>query len=316
MEINKNYSQVIICTNEGTRKAAFASFNRDVIFKNVEMILEKMKVKGYRNGEPIQVLKAEYAAEQGVTDMVDMNGNLIPKEEYKDYWLVADGSHRSCAASLYNDWLTEQGKPTIEIPANEIELQNGESIAQYCGDINGLKVQWPGYAYTNLTSHMMPDEPLLKRYKELNKTPSNPNGMCLSTLNHIFCMTDKLTRPLLMMLSSGKTEIVVKGVTKAIIPAYNILAGNQFLDVCKKVGFKDTEIGKRYLITQFNNIRFSESVELALKVFDCISSEDIKVMTNKNGHLIEQSVINHFQIMIKRVRKSTSQSEQIEKDAA
>ena len=296
---------ITVLGNEESRKPAFASFNRDAIYKHVDELAEKMKVKGYRIGEPIQVLKAEYASEHGVAAMADINNNPIPPLEFKDYWLIPDGKHRTLAASLYNDWLIEQDQPTITIPAIEIELKNGESVAEYCGQINILKENWTGNSYINCASHMHTEEPLLQRYSELIKTPSKPNGISLSTLNHIFCITDKLTRSLVMQLCSGKTEMVVKKVTKQIIPAYNIPVGNQFLDVCKKVGFSDVEIGKRYLIKEFNNLRVSDSADFALKVFESIKPEDITYMSNKNGHLIEQNVIDHFQVMIKRVKKNT-----------
>lgn len=310
--MNKIYSKSEVNANGTVRKPAFASFNRDVNIKNIHVIAEKMKMKGYRNGEPIQVLKAEYASEQGVTDMVDMNGNLIPMEEYKDYWLVTDGSHRSCAAALYNEWLTEQGKPTIQIPAIEIELQNGESVTEYCTEINITKKDWEREDYINGAANLLPNEPLLQRYNELVKTPARMKGIPHSTLNRIFCNSEGLSKPDLVSICNGQKE---KGrIKKQIMPAYDIETGNKFILTCQLKGFRAEEIGKRYLVTEFNNLRNAGGgVASAFLVFDSITPEDISAMTNKHGNLIEQSVINHFQVMIQRVRKSIAQSEPTEK---
>jgi len=292
-------TEVNIATSEETRKPAFAAFNRDVNFKNVAVIQEKIQEKGYRIGEPIQVLKAEYAIAHGISALFNIHGVEIVTEEISNYFLVVDGHHRTFAVMQFNDWAERQGKETINIPAIEVELIKGETVTEYSNEINCTKKEWSKEDYVNGAASVFPKEELLQKYNELIKTESNPKGFSLSTLNLIYCNSKGLTKRDLVLLCSGATH---KGVNakQNIIPAHNIEIGNNFISTCKEKGFKTEEIAKRYLITEFNNIRNSIGTELAIKVISSITQDDISTMSSGQGKLNEQKVIDHFKILIQR----------------
>ena len=307
----KIYSDVLIrveASNE-RRNPAFASFNRVVNLKHVDRILEKMMIKGYRVGEPIHVTKAENAPSFGITELIGLNGKKITKDEFHNFWLVLEGQHRTYAVSKYNDWLTEQSRDTIDIPAKEAEFINGESITEFINEINVTKNEWSKEDYLNGSANIRTDEPLLQIYKELIKNEANPRGYSLSTLNLIYCNSGGLTKNDLVLICSGAKKKGIK-VKIDIIPGYDLETGNQFIEICKKVGFRDSEITKRYLIKEFNKIRNSSGgKEFALKVFQSITSDDISLMTNKHDNLVEQEVINHFENIKSRLQASTNQQE-------
>ena len=296
-----NQKEVNIATSSETRKAAFAAFNRDVNFKNVAVIQEKIQEKGYRVGEPIQVLKAEYALSHGISALFNIYGSEIATEEISNYFLVVDGHHRTFAVMQFNDWAERQGKETINIPAIEVELIKGETVTEYSNEINCTKKEWSKEDYVNGAASVFPNEELLQKYNELIKTESNPKGFSLSTLNLIYCNGKGLTKKDLVLLCSGATH---KGVNakQNIIPAHNIEIGNNFISICTEKGFKTEEIAKRYLISEFNNIRNSIGTELAIKVINSITLDDISTMSSDQGKLNEQKVIDHFVILVQRNR--------------
>ena len=91
-----------------------------------------------------------------------------------------------------------------------------------------------------------------------------------------------------------------------IIPSYDLELGNRFLDICENgIGFTKSDIKKRYLIKEFNKMRNSGGKEkMAFDVFEAIKEEDIKAMRNNIGNLVEQQVIDHFEIMKQRYEES------------
>ena len=93
----------------------------------------------------------------------------------------------------------------------------------------------------------------------------------------------------------GGKEKKGKKTKKPIIPAHNMEVGNKFIKICKDKGFKDADIAKRYLITEFNNIKTTtSSVDEAYKIFQSITSNDKAAMFNSNGNLDENLVILQF----------------------
>jgi hypothetical protein len=312
MKLIKEYSEVEISVGgETPRRAAFAFFNRDINFKNVETIFKIMQSKGYRKGEPIQVIKAEIAVEQGISEIRDINKNIIPKEQYQAFYLPLDGQHRTMAASLYNDWLLVQAMTPIKIPAIEIDLINDETIAEYISEKNCTVNNWGIEDFVKGAACVHSDQPLLKRYNELIKSASNPDGFSISTLGLIYCNGKNLTPKDLDMLCSGK---LTKGKGQEdIIPAYNIEVGDRFISLCRRKKLNDREIRKRYLIKEFNNIRNSEGgISFAFKVFNSLTQNDIESMMNKNKKLMEDLVTKQFRIFKERVikeQKTTSKSQ-------
>jgi len=299
--LEKNYSEVVIkidATGE-TRKPAFAFFNRDVNLKHVDLIYEKMKVKGYRECAPIQVVKAEEAEKFGIIKLYDLNKNPIPESEFNQYALVGDGQHRAYATSKYNDWLKSEGEEPIPVPANYIQLKNGESLVEYLNEINITLKEWTKEDFLNGAANVNQDEPLLQRYQELIKRQSNRTGMSLSTLNLIYCNSSgALVKDDLVLLCYG---IKTKGkANKTIIPSNNLEIGDQFIQICKKVGFRDSEIAKRYLITEFNNLRNAKDNNFALNVFKLITQDDARAMLNNYEHLDEENVISQIKIVEER----------------
>jgi hypothetical protein len=298
---NPLHCEPTIVFGDEKRKPAFASFNRTVNIKNVQIILEKIKVKGYRKGEPIQVIKAEDALRMGIISLFDLNKLGIPLNKINDYYLILDGQHRTIAVALYNMWAKENGEDEILIPAIEVDLINGETITEYCNEINITKKEWSREDYVKGAASVHIDDPLLKRYDELIKTEENPNGFSLSTLNLIFIGGNGLTKRDLELLCSGVTKKGVGG-TIDIVPDYNLELGNWFISTCLEKGFKVSEIRKRYLIEEFNRIAINKKMpEKAKSVFESITSDDISAMTTKTGRLIPENVIEHFRTIFARV---------------
>lgn len=302
----KTFNEVTINvsgSNE-TRKPAFAFFNRDVNLKHVNLIFEKMKVKGYRESAPIQVIKAEKAKQFGIIKLFDMNENLIPENEFNQYNLVVEGQHRTYAVSKYNDWLKLGNEPQIEIPAVEVQFKNGESLVEYLNEINITLKEWTKEDFLKGAANINPEIQLLQRYKELIKTESNPSGFSLSTLNLIyFNSTGGLTKNDLVLLCYG---LKTKGkANKEIISGHDLETGNKFIDVCKKASFRESEIAKRYLIREFIDLRNSSGgKELALNVFALITPDDVRAMLNNYEHLDEEKVIYQIKIVLERYHAS------------
>lgn len=217
-----------------------------------------------------------------------------------------DGQHRTIAATLYNEWAIENDKEVINVPAIEVELQEGETIAEYINEINITKKEWTTPDYVQGAANINPNDEFLQRYNELIKSEKNPNGYSISTLNLIFCGTNNaISKSDFSLLCSGKVE-KGKKVRKDIIPAHNMEAGNKFIEICKEKGFEDKDIAKRYLPTQFNNIKTKAgNVSEAFKVFQSITPNDKEAMLNSHGNLDENLVIEQFDKIIKRYDSPT-----------
>lgn len=313
----KKFEQVFIELNgETPKKPAFAFFNRVVNLKHVQLINERMKLKGYRASEVIHIIEAKEAKEKfGIEEFVDINGNLIPDDEIENYYLVIEGQHRTIACSLYNEWLSKQGEDQINIPAIKVDLRNGESITEYSNEISYTKKEWSKEDYLQGSANIWRDEHLLQRYNELIKTEDNKKGYSLSTLNLIYCNSSGLSRSDFILLCSGVKE-KGKRKTKKIIPGYDIEIGDKFIETCRKVGFRESEIAKRYIITSFNKLRNSRGgADFALKVLSSITRDDITIMTNEYGNLDEDAVQKRFEILALRLRNSeTDEQNKIESE--
>jgi hypothetical protein len=157
-----NQVEITISGVDEKRKPAFAFFNRVVNLKNVEILVEKMKSKGYRIGEKIQVLKAEEAVQEGIP-LFDINHAPIPPEKFMEYYVVADGQHRTIAVSLFNKFLKEREEEAICVPAIEVELKDGETITEYINEINFTKKEWSKEDYLNGAANLFKDNKLLEK---------------------------------------------------------------------------------------------------------------------------------------------------------
>lgn len=301
--MKKIYLEVTITVNEQTKKVAFAKgINRTINLDNVRKILAMMKIKGYRKAEFIQVVKAEEAIANGDITLVDINGTEIKSGDAAMYYLILDGQHRVVAASLYNEWAKENEKEVINVPAVVVELQAGETIAEYINEINITKKEWTAPDYVRGAANVNPENELLQRYNELIKSEKNPSGYSLATLNLIFCGTNNaMSKSDFALLCSGKEEKGKKA-KRAIIPAYNLEVGNKFIQVCKDKGFEDKDIAKRYLIGVFNGIKTSTaSVDKAFEVFDTITENDKVAMFNEKKNLDEVLVNEQFKLIKERI---------------
>jgi len=307
-----NYLEVaikIVATNE-TRNPASADFNRDVNHSNAIKIFEKMKIHGYRDSLPIQVICAE---KSGLNNLVDFEGTQILESDFKNYFLVIDGQHRTKAVSMYNKWLKEKNEPEIEVPAIFADIEVGESIVSYINEINSTLSEWKKEDFlvgaANVNTHI----PLLQRYKELIKKPTNLSGIPLSTLNKIYCNSSGLTKQDFVLLCYGEKT---KGkANKAIIPAHDIATGNKFLELCKKASFKDSEIAKRYLASAFNDLITAFDKSFAIRVFEQITEDDAAAMLNKSSHLDEEKVTAQIKVVKERLLASERSIPEVQEES-
>ena len=302
--------QIKLSTGELLKPAYADDFNRLIDKKRVNSLLEAMKVKGYRKNEPIQVIKAEEAIkllrkENENAELKDINGKVIPESRYNEYALVVEGQHRTLAASKYSTWLSkaEPESKLVEIPAVEVELIN-ESIMQYISEINRTKKEWLPVDYLNSAATINSGEPLLQRFKELMK-----DDFPLSTLNLIY--GTKLNSTGFQLLCEGKkTRGVVK--TYEIIPKkVDIETGDFFINICKKVGFPFSDIKKRYLITEFNNLKDDFNKEERKTIFESITGEDILAMKNEKGNLDESHILSQIELVVVRHKEQQYNSQQL-----
>lgn len=284
----------LLATGE-KRMPAFAFFNRDVNLKHADSIFEKMKINGYRESLPIQVICAE---KSGLYKLIDLEGAEIPEDDFKNYFLVIDGQHRTRAVSKYNEWLKENEQAPIEVPAILASIKEGESIVSYINEINVTLKEWTKEDFLVGAANVNLNIPLLQRYKELIKKPSNPDGIPLSTLNKVYCNSSGLAKQDFVLLCYGETK---KGkANKEIIPAHDIKTGDKFLELCKKAGFKDVEIAKRYLATEFNALITEHDKNFAINIFAQITEDDAAAMLSKSSHLDEEKVFAQIRLIKER----------------
>jgi len=302
--MKKSFVEVAIFAEMEERKAAFAKFNRVVNLDNAKAILEVMKDKGYKGAEIIQVIKAEDALAKGDVDLVDINGNPISEEDAVNYFLIMDGQHRTVAVALYNEWAEVEEKEALKIPAVIVELKEDESIAEYINEINITKKEWATPDYVRGALNINPDIEFLKRYNEHIKSDANPKGISLSTLNHIYCgASGAINKKDFSLLCSGITQKGSK-VVKPVIPPHNLENGDRFIAICLDKGFNKGDIGKRYLITEFNTIKTEAgSVQAAFEVFESITPNDKAAMFNEKENLDETLIIKQFSKIKARVLK-------------
>lgn len=314
MTTSKNLKgvQIALVGTDGTRQPAFAFFNRDVVESHVDLIFAKMMENGFRESAPIQVIPAERAKEWDIHRLVDFNGCSILQENFDKYYLIVDGQHRTMAVIKYNEWLMSKKKDPIDVPAIFAALRPGEPITKYINEINFTLREWTKEDFLNGAANVNPEKELLQRYKQLIKKPSNQaNGISLSTLNLIYCGgSGGLTKNDLVLLCYGHEK---KGKNeKDIIPAHDIETGDKFLELCKKATFRPNDIAKRYLITEFNNLKTEKDKTFALDVFGSITQEDAHLMLNKHSHLDEKKVSEVIRDVKERYKASFGNDEESE----
>lgn len=292
--------EIISVANNEVRNAAFAKgINRDVNLANAKKIYADIKAHGYRQAELIQVLPAEQAIVNGDLTLVDINDNIITSENAQYYYLVLDGQHRIFATSLHNG---EKDAMAIQVPAIIVNLNDGETVAEYISAINVTKAEWKPLDYVRGAANVQQTD-LLLRYKELIKCEENPNGFPLSTLNLIFFGNSKeLNKSDLSLLCQGKTEKGVK-TKKKIVEGESIERGNRYINLCIRLGFRHKDIAKRYLIERFEKLRNGKSEEYAFRLFESITPNDRQAMYNEKGSLDGNNVIKQIDIIKERMDK-------------
>lgn len=292
------------------RTPAFSKLNRAVNLKHVNLILDAIKAKGFRPSAPVQIIPAQDAVKYGITELYDINEKLITPDSYESYFFVLEGQHRCFAVSLYNEYLISKGKSPIDIPAIEIKLNDDEALAEYLSEINMTQKEWTKEDFLRGAANLNSDDQLLQRYQELIRNDSNPNGFSLSTLNLIYCNSNNaLSKTDFILLCTG---VKTKGKSnKDIIPGYDLNTGNKFIQLCEKASFRKSEIAKRYLITEFNNLRNAGGgIELAINVFDLITKDDTIQMLNIHEHLDEEKVISQIKVVKERYLNSLNKVEE------
>lgn len=296
------YFETEVIVDDKPRKVAFAKgINREVNFANVKKLLAEMEIKGYREAEMVQVIRAEEITDNGDIVLYDINDNKIDKENANGYYLIIDGQHRVYAASMLNSEYEQQRKSTIKVPGIPIELKKDETVAEYISAVNITKMPWKTDDYVRGAANVK-QEKLLAKYKELIKSENNPNGFPLSTLNIIYCNNPKaINKTSLSLLCQGKNEKGRGKIKKPIIPSHNIERGDRFIALCKEKGFSDKDISKRYLAEQFSNLFNEGGEENAFNIFNKITPNNCQAMHNDKGNLIEDKVIEQFKLIEERI---------------
>lgn len=296
---NSVLKEVYVFTDNSVRKAAFAKgINRCVTYTNVHKILEQIKLKGYRKAEKIQVMPAEVAIKDGDITLIDINGKEISAEKAPEYYLVVDGQHRVYAVAI----LHQETHKDIKVPATQVELCKGESLAEYIGSINVTKTEWKTEDYVQSAANVI-NNPLLKRFNELIKNSDRPDGISITTLNYYYCGSPKsITKRDFMRLC----QCLEENGKKSIIPdGFNIERGDKLIDTLLKAGFTKKDIAKRYLGQIFHSTKTKTGWgdDEMLRLFASITPNDCKAMHDKNDKLVESKVQEQFEIILKRFGK-------------
>lgn len=297
--IKMNTKETVLINVDGEKRMpAFATFNRDLNLKHVNILCERIKTKGYRKGEEIKVFKCEDAIKEGITSFRDICGNEIT-EGFTNYYLVGDGQHRTYAVSEFNNWATENNDETIDVPGIIAELKE-EAITEYINDINVTRKDWDARNYLESAAELHPKEELLQVYVEYVK-----KGYPITTLNKIYCQGKRFGEADFKLLCFGE-KTKGKEKQKEVIPPHNIEVGKRYIETCKSKNFEESEIAKRYMIDCFDAIRISNGPDFAFELIESINPNDYSAMTKKDK-LVEANVIDRFGYMKRRLLTSKDQ---------
>lgn len=292
---------VEINLNGECRMAAFArGLNRGVNEKSVALLTERMVAKGYRKAEQVQVIKAEEALGQNPhLELVDMGGEPIKAEDAALYYLVPDGQHRIFAADRANRQLPEDKR--IVVPAVEVELAEGETLAEYIYDINSTKEEWGTADYAQ-SAQLVQQNPLLERYAALMKSKSNPEGLTLTVLNRMYCDNEKaIAGADFRALCEGRTTKGRKA--KSVIPVYNIERGNAILAVCTDLGLSHRDMNRRFVMDTFKEFEIKYDRQVALDTFSMADKAEVEAMRGKRGSLDEEKFTAYLRSLAEQVKK-------------
>lgn len=301
----KEKKMVEVNLNGECRMAAFArGLNRGVNEKSVALLTERMVEKGYRKAEQVQVIKAEDALEQNPNlELVDMNGEPIKAEDAALYYLIPDGQHRIFAADRANRQLSEEKQ--IVVPAVEVELAEGETLAEYIYDINSTKEEWGTADYAQ-SAQLVQQNPLLERYAALMKGKSNPEGLTLTVLNRMYCDNEKaIAGADFRALCEGRTTKGKKG--KSVIPDYNIERGNAILAVCTDLGLSHRDMNRRFVMDTFKGLEVKYDRQVALDTFSMADKAEVEAMRGKRGSLDEAKFTAYLRSLAEQVKQMTGE---------
>lgn len=304
-------TEVEVNLNGECRMAAFArGVNRGVNNRQVTALAERMLAKGYRRGEVVQVMRAEDAlARESELQLVDQWGEPIKAEEAALYLFVVDGQHRIMAAAEANTLLAAEGKECIKVPAVEVELTEGETVAQYIRDINSSKEAWSTADYA-LSAHTAQQNPLLERYAALMKSPSNPEGLTLTVLNRLYCDGKTVSGADIRLLAEGRT---VKGKhQKSVLPSYNVERGNARLTALEAAGLTRRDMNRKFVLDVMSDLTTEYSQEVAVKAFEAATEAEVNTMRNKRGVLDEASFVHYMRERAKEVAEAENKMKENE----
>lgn len=277
-------NEVEICLNGECRLAAFVrGVNRGVINKHVTALAELMLEKGYRKAELVQVMKAEeLLAREPELELVDIYGVPVKEEDASFYCVVADGRQRVMAAQAANARLASEGEELITVPAVEVELAEGETLARYVYEINSTKEAWKSAEYAQAAANVE-GNPILERFAEKLKSKSNPEGLTLKTLNGVYNIFTPISGASLKAMCeptsrTGKSQ-------RQLLAIYDPSQGDEFLHLCEAAGLTARDINQGIPAMFHGLCSGGYGREVALEVFRRLSPEKVESLRNSRGVL-------------------------------
>jgi len=269
---------------EKSRKPAIAVINRGIMWPFVHEILKSIEKLGYYENEEILVLGGEHEKCRNIK-ILDIFNNEIPNSERDQYYVIGEEKHRTMAVAKFNFLKQRNIEEQIIIPGVLMKLGEKETFAERITTINRTKRAWKSYDYVRSAANIL-DHPLMKLYNSMVKTDLNRTGIPISVLNMIYTSTkDSLSKRDFNDICEGKT---VKGKDERnIIPEHNIDNGNLFIETCRKIGFEDHHINKRYIIQNFKElITKYGSHQKAIEVFSMMNQNDVDYI--KKGRTLDE----------------------------
>lgn len=243
--------------HEEQRKFGLVKENRPIKTNVVNGFLQIIQGGKYDDTQSIVTIEATELL--GKYNITDLEGNILPQEEAKDYLIVLDGQHRISAFSKLNS-IREEEKQII-IP--NVHIKTGlENIREYLADINMIGKSW-NHADKVCVAAIGTKNKVLVKINDLIK-----EGYSVSTATLIY-LGKKLSTKELNQIMKEENINDFPDEEKVIARAERFLTTAMSIE-----GMTVTILRKRFYINGFNSLATITEDEIAFKVLERLTIDD------------------------------------------
>ena len=271
------------------RKPAFAVINRDILLPFAFEVRKSIEKWRYLEGEEVLVIAANDEKCKNIK-LVDIHENEILDDQRHEYFIIADGQHRTVAVGALNFQNKDNLEKQIPVPAVLMKLRENETFSERIDTINRNRLIWATPDYIRSAANLNPENDLLQFYKKNIKTKTNPDGFPISVMNWMCTPSkDSLSKKDFSDLCAGRT---IKGRDKrSIIPLHDIPNAKLFIKTCEDVGFDTYHFNKRYIIKHFKDLEFEfKSHSKAIEVLSRFTKDDVEY--EKKGRTLDEDKLS------------------------